>query len=301
MGALDFALPIFSDHVGSNRVSLDFNGASRSLWITMNQDDTSPVHNFSIPLLQEMTEMVQTLGANAAQWLHKGSLVPVQYAVMRSGHPDYFNLGGDLSHFRRCIKNNDRAGLLHYSTMCMDLLYHWSGVSNDNTTTIALVQGRALGGGFEAALSADYLIAEEQSTFGFPEIMFGLFPCTGGMSLLARRIGAFQAERMLTSGKTYTAAELLAMGVIDEICPTGEGELAVEKFISLHAKRRLARLMVQRSRNRAAPLDYAELKKVVDEWVEVAIGLSDEELRVMDMLIMMQKGPQQGSASAAKA
>jgi DSF synthase len=237
-----------------------------------------------------MHEMVQTLGANSSNWIHKGKPMPVNYAVMRSGHPDYFNLGGDLQHFRKCIRNKNRAGLVDYSTLCMDLMYQWSTVSCANTTTIALVQGRALGGGFEAALSADYIVAEEQSTFGFPEIMFGLFPCTGGMSLLTRRVGAFQAERMLTSGKTYTAAELLALGVIDEVCPAGEGTLAVEKFIALHSKRRLARLMVQRSRNRMAPLSYQELSKVVDEWVEVAMGLSDEELRVMDMLIMMQEG-----------
>jgi DSF synthase len=293
MGAFDFALPIFTEHVGTERVSLEFDGAAHALWITMSPGESDSVHNFSMPLLREMTDMVHTLETNGSTWMSKGRATPVHYAVMRSGHPDYFNLGGDLSYFRSCIRDKNKAGLLEYSTSCMDLLYRWSTVSSENTTTIALVQGRALGGGFEAVLSADHIVAEEQSTFGFPEIMFGLFPCTGGMSLLARRIGAFKAEKMLTSGKTYSAAELLEMGVIDEICPTGLGEVAVEKFIGLHSRRRESRLMVQRSRNRIAPLDYAELAKVVDEWVDLALRLGEEELRMMDMLIMMQRGSAQ--------
>jgi DSF synthase len=180
-------------------------------------------------------------------------------------------------------------------------MYDWATSANGVMTTIALVQGRALGGGFEAALSADYIIAEEQSTFGFPEIMFGLFPCTGGMSLLARRIGVYQAERLLTNARIYSASELKDMGVIDEICERGDGNFAVEKFIATHTKRRTARLMLQRARHRLAPLDYSEMLTVVDEWVEVALGLSEEELRVMDMLIMMQHGAQKPAAISAVA
>ncbi|MFD2271570.1 crotonase/enoyl-CoA hydratase family protein [Undibacterium arcticum] len=226
----------------------------------------------------------------APRWHRDGNTIPIHYAVMRSEHPDYFSLGGDLNYFRDCIRRQDKSGLYHYSRLCLDMLYDWATSSGDSMTTIALVQGRALGGGFESALSADVLIAEEHSEFGFPEIMFGLFPCTGGMSLLARRVGVYQAERMMTNARIYSAVELKEMGVVDEICPRGDGNLAVTKFISHHAKRRVPRLMVQRSRHRIAPLDYAELLAVVDEWVEVAMGLPAAELRVMDMLIMMQAG-----------
>ena len=46
-------------------------------------------------------------------------------------------------------------------------------------TTISLVQGDALGGGFEAALCGDIIIAEKQARFGFPEVLFNLFPGMG--------------------------------------------------------------------------------------------------------------------------
>lgn len=263
-----------------------------TLWITLGRDPNGGLQNFTPALLAELQAVMQTLKASAGHWWQGGQRLPFHYAVMQSDHPEYFSLGGDLSHFRQCINERNREALYDYSKRCLDLMYDWSTLLKDTVTSIALVQGRALGGGFEIALSTDFLIAEEHSTFGFPEIMFGLFPCTGGMGLLARRVGVHQAERMMTNRRIYSAQELLEMGVIDEICPTGSGALAVERFITTHASRRKARLMLQRGRYRLAPLDYPEFARVVDEWVETAMQLSAEELRAMEMLILMQQGPQ---------
>jgi len=272
------------------RISAEFQSPANTLWITMNKELEGGCQNFSLSLLSGMRDMLQAIQKDNATWRHNGLPRPVHYAVLKSGHPDYFSLGGDLKHFRACIESQDRNGLYEYSKLCLDMMYEWATVLNGRTTTIALVQGRALGGGFETALSADFLIAEEHSEFGFPEIMFGLFPCTGGMSLLARRVGVNKAENMMTNGRIYSAAELKEMGVVDEICARGEGATAVESFIAGHVKRRVPRLMLQRSRNRVSPLDYQELLTVVEEWVEVAMALTSEELRVMEMLIRLQQG-----------
>ena len=292
MGALDFVSQVRVPYV-SNRIAAEFEaGATNTLWVTMSKDADARCQNFSLPLLDGMHGLLHTLKDNGATWRHKGLAMPVHYVVLKSGHPDYFSLGGDLEHFRSCIERQDKNALHQYSKLCLDIMYEWATTLNGHSTTVALVQGRALGGGFECALSADFLIAEEHSEFGFPEIMFGLFPCTGGMSLLARRVGVYEAERMMTNGRIYSAAELKEMGVVDEICPKGGGVLAVEKFIATHARRRLARLMLQRSRHRVAPLDYQELLTGVDEWVETAMSLTADELRVMEMLIRMQQGSQ---------
>jgi DSF synthase len=165
--------------------------------------------------------------------------------------------------------------------------------------TISLVQGRALGGGFELALAADHIIAEEQSSFGFPEIMFGLFPCSGAMGLLCERIAPKAAEKLMTNKKVYSAAQLLEMGLVDEVVPQGAGELAVERYIRDHASRRKSRMMVRQAVRRMAGLDYAEGSRVVEDWVEAAMQLSPEEVRAMEMLILMQAGEQQAAAPAA--
>lgn len=292
MGALDFhfvpAQPVVSD-----RVAVEFErGSSNVLWATMARAAAGECQNFSLPLLHGLRELIHLVGENAAHWPCEGESAPVHYMVLRSGHPDYFSLGGDLRHFRSCIGRKDRDGLFQYSRLCLDIVYAWATNLNARATTIALVQGRALGGGFEAALSADYLIAEEQSEFGFPEILFGLFPCTGGMSLLARRVVVYEAERMMNDGRIYSAAELQEKGIVDEICPRGDGTLAVHRFTESHGKHRNARLALQRARNRMAKLDYRELLTVVEEWVEAAMNLEDADLKAMDMLIRLQRNAQ---------
>lgn len=292
MGALDLQIPLSRPNI-SDRIAVELDrGNSNALWITMERPSDGGCQNFTLPLLHGLRDVIHSIKNSAGRWLAEGQLVPVQYAVLKSGHPDYFSLGGDLRHFRDCIERKDKDALYQYSRLCLDIMFEWATSLNSQATTIALVQGRALGGGFEAALSADYLIAEEQAEFGFPEILFGLFPCTGGMSLLARRMGAYEAERMMTDARVYSAAELKEKGVVDEICPRGEGTLAVERFIGNHRKHRNARLMLQRGRHRLAPLDYQELLTVVEEWVETAMKLEDAEINVMDMLVRLQRDTQ---------
>lgn len=254
-----------------------------TLWITLGQDCATGLQNFTPALVREFQSLVDELQDG------REGAAPFRYTVVQSAHPEYFSMGGDLRFFRDCIQRRDAARLRQYSRRCLDLLMSWSGKVGDASTSIALVQGRALGGGFEMALSTDYLIAEEHSSFGFPEIMFGLFPCTGAMGLLSARVGARQAERMMTDKKIYSAVELHALGLVDQLCATGEGELAVERFVANHAPRQKARLKVQQSRARQAPLDRSEGIRVVEDWVETAMCLSVDELRTMDMLIMMQE------------
>lgn len=290
MGAPDITFPLLNPVAYSHiDVTLDKKVAN-TLWVTMKQNIAQPAHNFSLPLLHELRDVGRRLQAGAARWHENGLVEPVNYAVIRSGHPDYFSLGGDLRLFRTCIRNRDRESLLGYSRLCIEMMVERCACSNPDMSTISLVQGRALGGGFEMAIAADYLVAEEQSTFGFPEIMFGLFPCTGAMSLLTRRMPVHQAQRLMTSGKVYTAYELHAMGLVDEVCGRGEGVATVERYIARHASRRAARLTVRRAVERTCPLDLRELQQVVEDWVELALRLTPEELRVMDMLISMQYG-----------
>jgi DSF synthase len=260
-----------------------------ALWVTMTQSPAGRSQYFSLDLLHDLCELHTAIKNNAGNWVVNGAKRPIHYVVMKSAHPDYFSLGGDLSHFRECIRNNDKKSLRDYSMLCVDMIYDMCTVFNQSATTIALIQGRALGGGFEGALAADFIIAEEHSEFGFPEILFGLFPCTGGMSLLARRVGVHQAERMMINGKIYSATELKDMGVVDAVCSKGQGIAAVDKFIANHSKQRVARQLLQRSRHRLARLDYEELSMVVDEWADAAMNLAEPQLRVMDMLINLQR------------
>jgi DSF synthase len=285
MGAIEFVSPL-----QLSRIATDFRANQHNtLWIRMTQSPLGRTQNFSRDLLQDVCTLHKSIHAHGVAWICNGAKHPIDYAVLCSAHPDYFSLGGDLAYFLECIRDRDANALRAYAMLCADMVYDWSTTLNRRATTIALVQGRALGGGFETALASDFLIAEEHSEFGFPEILFGLFPCSGGMSLLARRVGVHEAERMMTSGRIYSAAELKAKGIVDELCPKGQGVATVERFITAHDRHHTARLMLQRSRYRVAPLSYDELRTVVDEWVDTAMELSEADMRVMDMLIKLQR------------
>jgi DSF synthase len=294
MGAFDFSYPVL-ERPAYRHLGVEFDGVMNTLWIAMRKADQNRPLTMSLPLLQELRDLMDAVQAGSGHWHHQGKIAPIHYVVTRSSDPTYYNQGGDLSYFRRCIQERDSEALRRYSQLCASLLHEASVLGHTSVTSIALVQGRALGGGFENALSADFLIAEEHSSFSFPEISFGLFPFGGAMSLLARRIGPYRAERMMTDSRFYSARELLEMGLVDEVCPTGSGETTVRRFITRHSRQRAARHMVQRSRQRLAPSDLEEMNRIVDEWVELAMTLTSRQLRVMDLLILMQGSRKSGA------
>jgi DSF synthase len=263
--------------------------AKPTFWVEISQDQDTGLNNMTPALLQEFQSVFDALHSECATTTHHHDEdSSIHYAVLKSTDEEYFSLGGDLSYFRNCIQRGDASSLHAYSKHCLDLMYSFHSFLNEQIKTIALIQGRALGGGFELALSADCIIAEEHSTFAFPEIMFGLFPCTGAMGLLSNYVSPKLAERFMTDSKIYTAQELYSMGIVDVVCKKGEGQRAVEDYIASNSKRLNARLKIQASRHRVSPLDYNEGMRIVNDWVDLAMHLSPDELRTLDMLIMMQ-------------
>lgn len=214
---------------------------------------------------------------------------PVRYMVSASQRPGVFNLGGDLSLFAGLIRGQDRESLLDYAITCIDVVYS-NIVSLDlPIVTVSLVQGDALGGGFELALSADVMIAERGTKFGLPEVLFNLFPGMGAYSLLARRIGDAQAKRMVLSGRIYTAEALYEMGLIDVLAEPGQGRQAVYDYIGRHSRRHGAECAVYSASRRINPVSYDELRDIAMMWVDTALNLTESDLRKMERLAAAQE------------
>jgi len=214
--------------------------------------------------------------------------LPAQYYVMASKVQGVFNLGGDLGHFADRIRSGDRHSLLHYGQTCVEAVHGNSVAFGLPLVTIALVQGDALGGGFECALAFDVIVAERSAKFGLPEILFNLFPGMGAYSFLSRRVGPVQAEQMITSGRIYTAMELHAMGIVDVLADDGEGEVAVRDYIAKNQRKRNAYLAMYRARRRANPVTLLELRDIVAVWVDAAMELGETDLRKMCRLAAAQ-------------
>jgi len=268
-----------------SQVETRFDPEYGAYWAYMNP---RPRPSFNPDLLRELRLYLDAIVDSHSQ-TPRGQLPPVRYGVLASKIPGVFNLGGDLTLFRSLIKQQDRPALLLYGETCINNLYPWHRNCDLPLTSISLVQGDALGGGFEAALSASVLIAEESARMGFPEILFNLFPGMGAFSFLSRKVGRRTTEEMITSGAIYTARQLYDMGVVDVITPDGTGEQAVYAYIRRHSKNANGRHGFERARNEVAPITREELLRVVNVWADTALKLSDRDLRIMERLIRAQQ------------
>ncbi|MES2418476.1 MAG: crotonase/enoyl-CoA hydratase family protein [Bacteroidota bacterium] len=211
---------------------------------------------------------------------------PTNYLVLASDVDGVFNLGGDLATFKKTIAQQDRRKLQNYAHLCIENL--WTFYNSQATTSISLVKGQALGGGFEAALSAHVLIAEKGATAGFPEVIFNLFPGMGAISFLSRRIGLSAAEKMVRSGKIYTAEELYEMGVVDVLAEEGKGEETLRNWVHKTHKSLNSFQSIQKAKQRVTPLTKQELLDITEIWVDAALRLTDRNLNMMERLVLAQ-------------
>lgn len=211
------------------------------------------------------------------------------YIVIGSDTEGVFNLGGDLGLFRNYIESNNHDGLFNYAINCIDILHENINHLECDLTTIALVQGDALGGGFESALASNVVIAEKGTKMGLPEVLFNLFPGMGAYSLLSRRVGTAKAERIILSGKLYTAEELYDMGVIDILAEKGEGEMEVYKYIKAAERYSNSYGAIRKVRDICNQISYDELIDIAKIWTEAALKLTAKDLKMMGRLIKMQE------------
>lgn len=265
-----------------NQMSTRFDSDYGALWCVM---DPRPRPCFNTDLLAEIGNFVRIAGLVNRGERGEG---PVRFTVLVSRSPGVFSLGGDLALFIECARGKNRDALRRYASACIGIVHTVSIGYGLPVTTMSLVQGDAMGGGFEAALCNQVVVAERSARFGLPEVMFNLFPGMGAYSLLAQRVGTVRAEKMILSGRLFAAAELHEMGVVDVLAEDGEGEKAVYDYMAQHSRRRNAYQSVISARQRVHPITLEELTGIGDLWVEAALRLEPKDIRLMERLVRAQ-------------
>lgn len=121
--------------------------------------------------------------------------------------------------------------------------------------TIAMVNGYALGGGFELALACDFIVASTNAKFGFPEISLDTMPGWGGTQLAVRKIGLSRAKEMVLTGRHYCVDECRSFGFIARVAEPdalrSETQALADSITRHHP---FALEMAKRAVNRAADL-----------------------------------------------
>jgi enoyl-CoA hydratase/carnithine racemase len=165
-----------------------------------------PAHTWTTQGLRSLTTLVQDLQSDRNI-----------YALVITGEGNkFFSAGADLKQFA----DGDRAQagvVARCFGEAFDTLAAFRGVS------IAAINGYAMGGGLECALACDLRIAEEHAQMALPEASVGLLPAAGGTQRLPWIVGEGWAKRMILCGERVNAATAQAIGLVEQVVPSGRG------------------------------------------------------------------------------
>jgi len=103
-------------------------------------------------------------------------------------------------------------------------------IENAPKPWIAAVNGFALGGGFEIALSCDMILASETAKMGLPEVFLSLVPGGGGTQRLIQKVGVNRAKELLFFGSQYAAEKLYEWGIVNQVIAEDKFDEAIMKF-----------------------------------------------------------------------
>ena len=143
--------------------------------------------------------------------VHRASESSIRVLVLRAEGPN-FSVGGDA----RLWLGKDANW---FRTFIAELNHSYRAIEALRVPTLAVVQGRALGGGLELALACDLVIAAEDAVFRNPEVTVAMLPLAGGMQRLADRIGRARTARMVMLGDSISAYEALRLGFVSHVVP----------------------------------------------------------------------------------
>ncbi len=262
-------------------LNIRYDEAYQAIWLVLNSE---PVPCFSHALLKSLLAFFNDFQTEALPETDK-----CRFIVGTSGMHGVYNLGGDLKLFSRAILSREKETLMTYAVDCIKALHMMMVHLERELTTINVVCGDALGGGFEGAMSANVLIAEKGTKMGFPEVLFNLFPGMGAYSLLSRKVGMSSAEKMILSGRQYVAEELYEMGIVDILAEKNGGMQAARRYMKDSLQAENTYQAVRKIKDLYHPIPYQELLDITMIWVESALKLTERDLQKMSVLIRRQQ------------
>jgi 3-hydroxyacyl-CoA dehydrogenase/enoyl-CoA hydratase/3-hydroxybutyryl-CoA epimerase len=168
-------------------------------WLTFDKHEAS-ANVVSTEVLEELESILKKLDQQ-----------PPKGLVIRSTKASGFCLGADIGEFSKLESRDEAATKLGRAHEVVNRL------ENASYTTVAVVHGACLGGGFELALACNYRIAIPGAKLGFPEVKLGLHPGLGGTARLTRLIDPMEAMTLMLTGKTVPHQKAKKLGMVDQV------------------------------------------------------------------------------------
>lgn len=169
--------------------------------------DNPPVNSLNVTVINELSDVFDELEGRE----------DIIVAIVTGGGRKAFVAGADIKSFKDLVGKRD---VVFEGSRSMQACF--GKVENSGKIVIAAINGLALGGGCELAVACDLRIIAENALIGVPEVRLGLIPGAGGTQRLLRLLGRGKAKLMVLSGDFYSAADALAMGLVEKVVPAGE-------------------------------------------------------------------------------
>jgi DSF synthase len=270
------ACRLFTDADHLTQITPYYEEGRNIMWMMLH---ARPRPCFNLALLADIAR----LGRAARE-----SKLPIDFWVTGSTVPLIYNVGGDLQFFAANIRAGEREILLSYARACIDAIYQAVTGFGTGAISIAMVEGTALGGGFEAALAHQYVLAQKEVKMGFPEIAFNLFPGMGAYSLVSRKSHMRLAEELISTGESHTAEWYFDKGLVDGLFEKSEAFMSTRTFIDVMRPKLNGIRAMLRARQRVLPVDRAELMDITEDWANTAFSIEEKDLAYMERLVMLQ-------------
>ncbi|CAM8933755.1 unnamed protein product [Rhodiola kirilowii] len=189
--------------------------------------------------------------------------------LLRSWVPKVFCAGADLKE-RRSMDASEVHSFVN------SLRSTFSFLEALQVPTIAVIEGAALGGGLEMALSCDLRICGENAILGLPETGLAIIPGAGGTQRLPRLVGKSTAKELIFTGRRVTGKEALTLGLVNYCTPSGEAHSkALEIARNMNEKGPLALRMAKRAINKGLEVDMESALELEEDCYEQLLNTKD--------------------------
>ena len=183
-------------------IELDIDASGHIATITLNRP---PANAWSLDGLRQLKATVEKLNADTR----------VRAIIVTGQGPKFFSAGADLN----VMAGGDKAVARDVAQRFGEA---FATLQEARAVVIAAINGYAMGGGLECALSCDIRIAEQHAQMALPEASVGLLPAGCGTQTLPWLVGEGWAKRMILTGERVDAATALRIGLVEEVVPQGQ-------------------------------------------------------------------------------